>query len=133
MFLCILLLQIPEEEKNLGPHDRLIHVYHFTKDTTQNQMVYRFNWFSLLYTGGFDTLIARINFCNLVLHFMYSKFRTLGNLFSWSYTNVRLWLKLDCEYRRSFKFQTMSLSRYFSNFASSMGILGFFCYNLFWF
>ncbi|KAM1524120.1 hypothetical protein ACFX10_008754 [Malus domestica] len=33
-----LLYQIPEEEKNLGPHDRLIHVYHFTKDTAQNQM-----------------------------------------------------------------------------------------------
>lgn len=32
-------LQIPEEEKNLGPHDRLIHVYHFMKDTTQNQAV----------------------------------------------------------------------------------------------
>ncbi|XP_043711915.1 ubiquitin C-terminal hydrolase 12 isoform X4 [Telopea speciosissima] len=30
--------EIPEEEKNLGPHDRLIHVYHFTKDTSQNQM-----------------------------------------------------------------------------------------------
>ncbi|XP_027931649.1 ubiquitin carboxyl-terminal hydrolase 13-like isoform X2 [Vigna unguiculata] len=30
--------QIPEEEKNLGSHDRLIHVYHFTKDTAQNQM-----------------------------------------------------------------------------------------------
>ncbi|GMP99193.1 hypothetical protein CsSME_00046759 [Camellia sinensis var. sinensis] len=29
---------IPEEEKNLGPHDRLIHVYHFTKETAQNQM-----------------------------------------------------------------------------------------------
>ncbi|XP_009614228.1 ubiquitin C-terminal hydrolase 12-like [Nicotiana tomentosiformis] len=29
--------EIPEEEKNLGPHDRLIHVYHFMKDTTQNQ------------------------------------------------------------------------------------------------
>ncbi|KAL4200392.1 hypothetical protein AMTRI_Chr03g56220 [Amborella trichopoda] len=34
---CKLKLFIPEEEKNLGPHDRLIHVYHFTKDTTQNQ------------------------------------------------------------------------------------------------
>lgn len=34
-----LLLQIPEEEKNLGPHDRLIHVYHLMKDTTQNQVV----------------------------------------------------------------------------------------------
>ena len=31
--------QIPEEEKNLGPHDRLIHVYHFSKETAQNQMV----------------------------------------------------------------------------------------------
>eukprot|EP00268_Persea_americana_P045288 TRINITY_DN460_c0_g1_i9.p1 TRINITY_DN460_c0_g1~~TRINITY_DN460_c0_g1_i9.p1 ORF type:complete len:1159 (-),score=221.76 TRINITY_DN460_c0_g1_i9:816-4163(-) len=30
--------EIPEEEKNLGPQDRLIHVYHFTKDATQNQM-----------------------------------------------------------------------------------------------
>ncbi|KAK8662108.1 hypothetical protein V6N13_091696 [Hibiscus sabdariffa] len=30
--------EIPEEEKNLGPHDRLIHVYHFLKDTTQNQV-----------------------------------------------------------------------------------------------
>jgi len=37
-------LQIPEEEKNLGPHDRLIHVYHFTKDTAQNQMVYNCIW-----------------------------------------------------------------------------------------
>ncbi|KAL6005120.1 CSN-associated deubiquitinating enzyme Ubp12 [Asimina triloba] len=31
--------EIPEEEKNLGPQDRLIHVYHFTKDASQNQMV----------------------------------------------------------------------------------------------
>lgn len=37
--LLFLELQIPEEEKNLGPHDRLIHVYHFTKETAQNQMV----------------------------------------------------------------------------------------------
>ncbi|PNY14020.1 ubiquitin carboxyl-terminal hydrolase 12-like protein [Trifolium pratense] len=29
---------IPEEEKNLGPNDRMIHVYHFLKDTAQNQM-----------------------------------------------------------------------------------------------
>ena len=35
--------QIPEEEKNIGPQDRLIHVYHFTKDTAQNQMVNSFN------------------------------------------------------------------------------------------
>ncbi|KAL6507816.1 CSN-associated deubiquitinating enzyme Ubp12 [Orobanche gracilis] len=30
--------EIPEEEKNLGPNDRLIHVYHFTKETAQNQV-----------------------------------------------------------------------------------------------
>ncbi|CAA6658468.1 unnamed protein product [Spirodela intermedia] len=29
--------EVLEEEKNLGPLDRLIHVYHFTRDTTQNQ------------------------------------------------------------------------------------------------
>ncbi|CAA2983781.1 ubiquitin carboxyl-terminal hydrolase 12-like isoform X2 [Olea europaea subsp. europaea] len=31
--------EIPEEEKNLGPNDRLIHVYHFTKENAQNQVV----------------------------------------------------------------------------------------------
>jgi ubiquitin carboxyl-terminal hydrolase 7 len=30
--------EIPEEEKNIGPNDRLIHVYHFTKDPTQSQI-----------------------------------------------------------------------------------------------
>ncbi|KAL1546115.1 CSN-associated deubiquitinating enzyme Ubp12, variant 2 [Salvia divinorum] len=30
--------EIPEEEKNLGLNDRLIHVYHFMKDTAQNQV-----------------------------------------------------------------------------------------------
>ncbi|XP_010557963.1 PREDICTED: ubiquitin carboxyl-terminal hydrolase 12-like [Tarenaya hassleriana] len=30
--------EIPEEEKNIGPNDRLIHVYHFTKESGQNQM-----------------------------------------------------------------------------------------------
>ncbi|XP_051130777.1 ubiquitin C-terminal hydrolase 12-like isoform X2 [Andrographis paniculata] len=30
--------EIPEEEKNLGPQDRLIHVYHFLKDSTQSQV-----------------------------------------------------------------------------------------------
>lgn len=34
--------EIPEEEKELGPHDRLIHVYHFMKDATQNQQVQNF-------------------------------------------------------------------------------------------
>ncbi|XP_038701644.1 ubiquitin carboxyl-terminal hydrolase 13-like isoform X2 [Tripterygium wilfordii] len=30
--------EIPEEEKNICPQDRLIHVCHFTKDSAQNQM-----------------------------------------------------------------------------------------------
>ncbi|KAL8538971.1 hypothetical protein ACS0TY_000829 [Phlomoides rotata] len=30
--------EIPEEEKNLGLQDRLIHVYHFVKDSAQNQV-----------------------------------------------------------------------------------------------
>ena len=36
-------IQVPEDEKNLGPFDRLIHVYHFTKDT-QNQTVMMETW-----------------------------------------------------------------------------------------
>ncbi|XP_042511244.1 ubiquitin C-terminal hydrolase 12 isoform X9 [Macadamia integrifolia] len=45
--------EIPEEEKNLGPHDRLIHVYHFTKDTSQNQMVQNFGepFFLIIHEG----------------------------------------------------------------------------------
>eukprot|EP00246_Nothoceros_aenigmaticus_P013115 TRINITY_DN439_c0_g3_i1.p1 TRINITY_DN439_c0_g3~~TRINITY_DN439_c0_g3_i1.p1 ORF type:complete len:1081 (+),score=256.97 TRINITY_DN439_c0_g3_i1:216-3458(+) len=34
--------EIPDEEKDLGPHDRLIHVYHFTRDASQNHMVQNF-------------------------------------------------------------------------------------------
>ncbi|KAK1426169.1 hypothetical protein QVD17_14838 [Tagetes erecta] len=30
--------EIPEEEKNFGPQDRLIHVYHFNKDNNQTQV-----------------------------------------------------------------------------------------------
>ncbi|PWA85934.1 MATH-like protein [Artemisia annua] len=30
--------EIPEDEKNIGPQDRLIHVYHFIKDSAQNQI-----------------------------------------------------------------------------------------------
>jgi ubiquitin carboxyl-terminal hydrolase 7 len=32
-------IQIPDEEKDLGAHDRLIHVYHFSRDASQNHMV----------------------------------------------------------------------------------------------
>ncbi|XP_071706732.1 ubiquitin C-terminal hydrolase 12-like [Rutidosis leptorrhynchoides] len=34
--------EVPDEEKDLGPQDRLIHVYHFAKDTAQNQQVQNF-------------------------------------------------------------------------------------------
>ncbi|XVE61338.1 hypothetical protein DITRI_Ditri06bG0031400 [Diplodiscus trichospermus] len=45
--------EIPDEEKNLGPHDRLIHVYHFTKETAQNQMVQNFGepFFLVIHEG----------------------------------------------------------------------------------
>ncbi|XP_071709501.1 ubiquitin C-terminal hydrolase 13-like isoform X2 [Rutidosis leptorrhynchoides] len=32
--------EVPEEEKYVGSEDRLIHVYHFTKEAAQNQMVH---------------------------------------------------------------------------------------------
>jgi len=35
-------IQIPDEEKDLGAHDRLIHVYHFSRDASQNHMVQNF-------------------------------------------------------------------------------------------
>jgi ubiquitin carboxyl-terminal hydrolase 7 len=34
--------EIPEEEKNLASHDRLIHVYHVMKDPNQNQQIQNF-------------------------------------------------------------------------------------------
>ncbi|XP_057861300.2 ubiquitin C-terminal hydrolase 13 isoform X2 [Cryptomeria japonica] len=45
--------EIPEEEKNLGPNNRLIHVYHFTKDASQNHMVQNFGepFFLLIHEG----------------------------------------------------------------------------------
>ncbi|KAJ6986547.1 hypothetical protein NC653_019919 [Populus alba x Populus x berolinensis] len=45
--------EVPEEEKNLAPHDRLIHVYHFMKDTTQNQVVQNFGepFFLVIHEG----------------------------------------------------------------------------------
>ncbi|XP_020672850.1 ubiquitin carboxyl-terminal hydrolase 13 isoform X4 [Dendrobium catenatum] len=45
--------EIPEEEKNLGSHNRLIHVYHFMKDPNQNQMVQNFGepFFLVIHDG----------------------------------------------------------------------------------
>jgi len=34
--------EIPEEEKNIGSNDRLIHVYHFMKDINQTQQIQNF-------------------------------------------------------------------------------------------
>ncbi|TXG49238.1 hypothetical protein EZV62_025113 [Acer yangbiense] len=46
-------IEIPEDQKNLGPHDRLIHVYHFMRDTAQNQVVQNFGepFFLLIHEG----------------------------------------------------------------------------------
>ncbi|KAG2315544.1 hypothetical protein Bca52824_018666 [Brassica carinata] len=41
-FFYLVKSQIPEEEKNIGPNARLIHVYHFTKESGQNQQVHNF-------------------------------------------------------------------------------------------
>eukprot|EP00252_Welwitschia_mirabilis_P016659 TRINITY_DN3688_c0_g1_i1.p1 TRINITY_DN3688_c0_g1~~TRINITY_DN3688_c0_g1_i1.p1 ORF type:complete len:1121 (+),score=247.00 TRINITY_DN3688_c0_g1_i1:261-3623(+) len=45
--------EIPEEEKNMRPGDRLIHVYHFTKETVQNQMIQNFGepFFLVIHEG----------------------------------------------------------------------------------
>ncbi|KAL8129987.1 hypothetical protein V2J09_019142 [Rumex salicifolius] len=43
--------EIPEEEKNLDPQDRLIHVYHFTKETPQNQMNFGEPFFLVIHEG----------------------------------------------------------------------------------
>ncbi|XP_030963669.1 ubiquitin carboxyl-terminal hydrolase 12-like isoform X1 [Quercus lobata] len=43
--------EIPEEEKNLGPDDRLIHVYHFIKDTAQNPMNFGEPFFMVMHEG----------------------------------------------------------------------------------
>ncbi|XP_027367555.1 ubiquitin carboxyl-terminal hydrolase 13-like isoform X2 [Abrus precatorius] len=47
--------EIPEEEKNLGPHDRLIHVYHFLRDII-NQQVQNFGDPFLLVIHESETL-----------------------------------------------------------------------------
>ncbi|XP_013715514.1 ubiquitin C-terminal hydrolase 12-like isoform X1 [Brassica napus] len=45
--------EIPEEEKNIGPNDRLILVYHFAKETGQNQQVQNFGepFFLVIHEG----------------------------------------------------------------------------------
>ncbi|KAK3120269.1 hypothetical protein QOZ80_9AG0684800 [Eleusine coracana subsp. coracana] len=48
--------EIPEEEKNIGPNDRLIHVYHSMKDPTQNQQIQNFGDPFLLLVREGETL-----------------------------------------------------------------------------
>ncbi|KAJ3697580.1 hypothetical protein LUZ61_001285 [Rhynchospora tenuis] len=48
--------EIPAEEANLGPQDRLIHVYHFMKDPSQNQQVQNFGEPFLLVIHEGETL-----------------------------------------------------------------------------
>ncbi|XP_061337536.1 ubiquitin C-terminal hydrolase 13-like isoform X1 [Gastrolobium bilobum] len=45
--------EIPEEERNLGLHDRLIHVYHFINDPAPNQPVQNFGdpFFMVIHEG----------------------------------------------------------------------------------
>ncbi|XP_057422809.1 ubiquitin C-terminal hydrolase 13-like isoform X2 [Lotus japonicus] len=45
--------EIPQEEKNLGPEDRLIHVYHFMKDTAHDQQIQNFGdpFFMVIHEG----------------------------------------------------------------------------------
>ncbi|XP_010519991.1 PREDICTED: ubiquitin carboxyl-terminal hydrolase 12-like [Tarenaya hassleriana] len=55
--------EIPEEEKNIGPNDRLIHVYHFTKESGQNQQVQNFGepFFLVIHEGEtLEEIKARI-------------------------------------------------------------------------
>eukprot|EP00250_Pteridium_aquilinum_P011968 c20422_g1_i1 orf=525-3878(-) len=50
--------EIPDEEKDLGPQDRLIHVYHFMRDPNQNQMVQNFGEPFFLVIREDETLLA---------------------------------------------------------------------------
>nr|QEP51817.1 ubiquitin carboxyl-terminal hydrolase 12-like protein [Pinus massoniana] len=45
--------EIPEEERNLSPGDRLIHVYHFNKDSSQNHIIQNFGepFFFVIHEG----------------------------------------------------------------------------------
>lgn len=69
-FVVLFKFQIPEEEKNIGPQDRLIHVYHFTKDTAQNQMVNSFNGL-LLFVYFLIFFISLLFMLILIVYFVF--------------------------------------------------------------
>lgn len=50
--------EIPEEEKDLGSQDRLIHVYHFMRDPSQNQIVQNFGEPFFLVIKEDETLVS---------------------------------------------------------------------------
>ncbi|KAF3620697.1 hypothetical protein FXO37_33141 [Capsicum annuum] len=59
---------IPEEEKNLDPHSRLIHFYHFMDDTAQNQAREKFaernaNALAAARVSGVDSIEQITNRC----------------------------------------------------------------------
>lgn len=65
-----LYLQIPEEEKNLGPHDCLIHVYHFMNEENQNQVVISLTlciWLKFVYVWDNDPSRCTSSFCFLFI------------------------------------------------------------------
>lgn len=53
-------IQIPEEEKNFGPHNRLIHVYHFTTETAQNQLVRLHTYAEIIISLSCDNMSGRL-------------------------------------------------------------------------
>lgn len=128
--------QVPEEEKNLGPDNRLIHVYHFNKETAQNQMVY--NMDELINIHDLFWLLRYFLECPAILHYMHvlriyilfsfnSKCKILVSPFSWSFMKVKLWLKLNCGYKRNCKFLMKSSPRFFHTFLTHH------CHSLFHF
>lgn len=48
--------EVPEEEKDLGPNQRLIHVYHFSRDPSHSQPIHNFGEPFFLTVGDAETL-----------------------------------------------------------------------------
>jgi ubiquitin carboxyl-terminal hydrolase 7 len=72
-------IQIPEEEKDLGAHDRLIHVYHFSRDASQNHMVQNFGEPFFLVVHETETL-AEVKQCiQRKLEIPYEEFSKVGS------------------------------------------------------
>jgi hypothetical protein len=96
----ISLLQIPEEEKNISPHDRLIHVYHFAKDT-QNQTVIRNEIYSVLKKKN---LCYSYVYSQLLAFNYFSKYKTLESHSSLLFMRVKLYLRSKHASKRSSRF-----------------------------